>query len=338
MDPSPRAVYGRLLAALVALVAGTAALIVAVLLLHGLEPIATTATTSSGSTSAASTTTPTPPETTGFPAPPKGAVVFGAQAGDDALGLAVSPGARGVALQASLVGYPKGVSGGISGVKVRFRVERRNGTSVTTGVALPCGSGCYRTDALVADPAKVTVLLPGHTPSSVAFALPSIWPPAPAATIVTRAARVWRDLHTLVFRDLLSTGGSVTLDTLWKIVAPDRLAYEIKGSGSSVIIGDRRWDKPEGGTTWQESQQAPVDQPQPFWVSATDVRLLGTVSVHGRPAWRISFYDPGTPGWFTILVDKATMHTVDIRMTAIAHFMHDTYGPFNAPISIKPPK
>jgi hypothetical protein len=62
------------------------------------------------------------------------------------------------------------------------------------------------------------------------------------------------------------------------------------------------------------------------------------VSVDGRPAWRISFFDPGTPGWFTILVDKATMHTLDIRMTAIAHFMHDVYGPFNAPISITPPK
>ena len=143
---------------------------------------------------------------------------------------------------------------------------------------------------------------------------------------------------TLIFTDRLSSGGSVTLDTRWEIVAPDRVAYEIKGSGSSVIIGDRRWDKPAGGTTWQETQQAPVQQPQPFWVSATDVHLLGTVSVHGRPAWKISFFDPGTPGWFTILVDKATMHTVDIRMTAIAHFMHDTYGPFNAPIAITPPK
>jgi hypothetical protein len=337
-DPSPTAVYGRLAGAFAALVAGTAAVIVAVLLLHGLEPITATATTSTASTTTASAPTPTPAATTGFPAPPKGAVVFGARAGDDALGLAVSPGVRGVGLQASVVGYPKGISGPISGLKVRFQVERRDGTSVTTGIALPCDAGCYRTDAPVAEPAKVTVLLAGHKPARVAFPMPAAWPPKPAETTVARAARVWHSLKTLEFRDLLSTGGSLTLDTLWKVVAPNRVAYEIKGSSSSVIIGDRRWDKPAGESAWQESPQAPVQQPQPFWVSATDARILGTVSVHGRPAWRISFYDPGTPGWFTILVDKATMHTVDIRMTAIAHFMHDTYGPFNAPISITPPK
>jgi hypothetical protein len=337
--PGATAVYGRLAAAFVALVAGTAAVIVVVSMLHGLAPITPTATTASTASAATPTTTPKPVATTaGFPAPPSGATVLAAQAGQDGVGLAVSPAGDGVSLQASVVGYPKGVSGGISGLSVRFQVASAGGTSVTTADAVACGAGCYRSSAAVAHPAKVTVILAGHSPSKVAFTLPAIWPPPNAEAKVERAATVWRGLRTLIFDDKLSSGGSVTLDTRWRIVAPDRVAYEIKGSGSSVIIGDRRWDKPSGGTTWQETQQAPVQQPQPFWVSATDARLLGTVSVHGRPAWKISFFDPGTPGWFTILVDKATMHTVDIRMTAIAHFMHDTYGPFNAPISIKAPK
>jgi hypothetical protein len=332
------AVYGRLAAAFAALVAGTAAVIVAVLLLHGLAPITSSATTTAGAAAPAPAATAPAASAKGFPAPPAGATVLAARAGDDALGLAVTPQPGGVGLQASVVGYPKGISGGIRGLSVRFEVERHDHTVVTTGEAVPCGSGCYRSSAAVPQPAAVTVILGGHKPSRIAFGLPAAWPPPPAATIVARAARVWRKLHTLVYEDRLSTGGTLTLDTLWKIVAPNRIAYEIKGSSSSVIIGDRRWDKPAGSSTWQESPQAPVQQPQPFWVSATDVRLLGTVSVAGRPAWRISFYDPGTPGWFTILVDKATMHTVDIRMTAIAHFMHDTYGPFNAPITITPPK
>jgi hypothetical protein len=332
------AVYGRLAAAFAALIAGAAAVIVVVSLLHGLAPITPTATTAS-TAAATAPTTPTPAATTsGFPAPPAGATVLAAQAGQDGVGLAVSPAGDGVSLQASVVGYPKGVSGGISGLSVRFEVKSQAGATVTTPAAVACGAGCYRSSAAVAHPAKVTVTLGGHTPSKVAFTLPAVWPPPNAEAKVARAASVWRGLHTLMFTDRLSSGGSVTLDTRWKIVAPDRVAYEIKGSGSSVIIGDQRWDKPEGATKWQETQQAPVQQPQPFWVSATDARLLGTVSVHGRPTWKISFYDPGTPGWFTILVDKATMHTVDIRMTAIAHFMHDTYGPFNAPISIKAPK
>ena len=86
------------------------------------------------------------------------------------------------------------------------------------------------------------------------------------------------------------------------------------------------------------SPQTPVSQPQPFWESAVDARVLGSVSDHGRPAWKVSFFDPKTPGWFTILVDKATMRTVDMRMTATAHFMHDSYGSFDAPISITPPR
>jgi hypothetical protein len=335
--PGASAVYGRLAAAFAALASGTAAVILVVLLLHGLAPITPTATTATTASTAAAAT-PTPVATTsGFPAPPAGAIVLAARAGEDALGLAVTPTAGGVDLQASLVGYPKGVSGGISGLTVRFEVSRWNKTLVTTGDAVPCGAGCYRSSAPVPQPEAVTVILVGHKPSEVGFGLPAAWPPANAEAKVARAARVWRGLHTLVFEDSLSSGGSITLDTRWEIVAPDRVAYEIKGESSSVIIGDERWDKPAGGSKWQESPQAPVQQPQPFWVSATDARLLGTVFVHGRAAWKISFFDPGTPGWFTILVDKATMHTLDIRMTAIAHFMHDTYGPFNAPISIKPP-
>jgi hypothetical protein len=313
--------------------------IVAVLLLHGLQPITSTGATSSTAAATTTTTSASVATTTpGFPAPPLGATVFAARAGEDALGLAVTPAGAGIDLQASLVGYPKGISGGISGLSVRFVVERPNGTSLTTAAAVACGAGCYRSAAAIAQPAKVTVLLAGHSPSHVAFTLPTVWPPPNAEATVARAARVWRGLHTLEFNDELSSGGSLTLDTQWKIVAPDRIAYEIKGESSSVIIGDERWDKPAGAKTFTESAQAPVQQPQPFWVSATDARLLGTVLVHGRPAWKISFFDPKTPGWFTILVDKATMHTLDIRMTAIAHFMHDTYGPFNAPISIEPPK
>ncbi len=131
--------------------------------------------------------------------------------------------------------------------------------------------------------------------------------------------------------------GNATLDTFWKIVAPDRVAYAISDGDESIIIGNRRWVKPAGSKRWIESAQEPVQQPQPFWQSAADARILGTVSVHGRPAWKISFFDPQTPAWFTILVDKATMHTVDMRMTATAHFMHDTYGSFDGPVSVTPP-
>jgi hypothetical protein len=59
--------------------------------------------------------------------------------------------------------------------------------------------------------------------------------------------------------------------------------------------------------------------------------------VGGRPVWRISFFDPGTPAWFTIALDKQTLRTLDVWMIATAHFMHDAYGSFNSTKPIEPP-
>ncbi len=51
----------------------------------------------------------------------------------------------------------------------------------------------------------------------------------------------------------------------------------------------------------------------------------------------MSFFDPATPGWFLATIDRATYRTVDLHMIATAHFMHDTYGPFDAPLTLDPP-
>jgi hypothetical protein len=267
-----------------------------------------------------------------FPAPPPGAVVLAQELGLDALGLAVVPHAGAVGLQASIVG-PQGL--GSSHLAVRFLVAGRDGrTQTRTGA--PCGQGCYRADAAIGRPGRITVVVGGKRPRRATFVLPRVWPPPPAGLLVARAARVWRSLHSLVDRDTLSDGRYAGT-TVWKIVAPDRIAYHTRDSGDAVIIGARRWDRSPGRSTWTESTQLPVRQPVPDWVGAVDARLLGTVRVRGRPARRVSFFDPGTPGWFTILVEQGTLHTVDVRMIATAHFMHDRYGPFDAPIRIVPP-
>ena len=53
--------------------------------------------------------------------------------------------------------------------------------------------------------------------------------------------------------------------------------------------------------------------------------------------WDVSFFDPRTPAWFEVLLDRRTLRTFDLRMNTTAHFMHDTYGPFNARLAIEPP-
>lgn len=266
----------------------------------------------------------------GFPVPPKGAVVFGGEAGQIAVGLAVSPERGSIGLQASVIGMHGPAVAGVS-----FAVHGALGQDATAA-GRPCGAGCYRATVGVKRPLRVVVSLTGEKP--VAFAMPAAWPPPPAATIVARAAAVWRKLRTLAFHQTLSDG-SVTLAANYEEVSPNRLEYAIVGGdGSEIIIGARRWLEARGGTRWQESPQYPIRQPIPFWQSVADAHLLGTVSEDGRPAWKVSFFDfRGGPAWITILVDKATLHTTELWMTAQVHFMHKSYHSFDAPMTISPP-
>jgi hypothetical protein len=173
----------------------------------------------------------------------------------------------------------------------------------------------------------------------VTFAMPATWPAPSGAAIVARAENAWHNLATLVYHDSLSDG-HVTLQTEWKVVAPNRIEYSIaNGFGAKIIIGDKAWNQLPHTKRWIESAQLPVQQPVPFWQSAADAHVLGTVSYHGRPAWKVSFFDlEGGPAWFTILVDKASLHTMQLWMTAEDHFMHETYKAFDTPITITPPR
>ena len=117
--------------------------------------------------------------------------------------------------------------------------------------------------------------------------------------------------------------------------APDRLAYQVKGGWAGIIIGGRRWDRPPGGD-WKASPQQPVSQPVPFWVTAADAHVLGAATVRGKPAWRVSFFDPGSGAWFDAALERRTLRTLELHMTTNAHFMHDVYTSFNGGARIHP--
>jgi len=333
MQSSPAFVYARLLAAIVALAAGVGAIVFVVMLFGKLPPIASSSTSSTASSSstagspAGTTTAPATP-TSSFPVPPRGAVVFGGEAGLNAVGLAVVPRHAAVGLQASVV---DGNADGVEGLSVRFDVR---GPRTVTVAATPCGRGCYRASAPVARPRGVTVVVGSHR---VDYSMPLHWPPSPATKLVEQATHVYRSLHTFVIHDSLGDG-HVRLSTIYHIVAPDKLTYSIRNGGDAVIIGGERWDLPVGSSRWVSSPQAPITQPTPFWSMIEDAHLLGTVTYDGRPAWKVSFFDPDTPGWYTLVIDKSSLHTMSMLMTAAAHFMYDTYGDFNAPLQIVPPR
>jgi hypothetical protein len=342
--------YLRLAAAFVALGAGAAAAVTVALLLHETPgPTATSATgvpaaptapaTRSGTTQATRATRPrggpnaiSTAASSAFPAPPPGAIVLAREAGTNALALALLPEPDRLRLQASVVG-PDGA--GVSKLTVGLRVE--GGGRVATAFGIPCGDGCYQTVvSWRGRPSRVLVRIGAGEP--VAFAMPQAWPPRTAERLLARAARVWRDLRTLVAHERLASDPQHAVTTVWRFVGPDRVSYSIDGGSSAVIIGDRRWDRQAGGS-WRRSPQQPLPrQPAPLWAAVSDAHVLGIERIRRHAAWRVSFFDRRTPAWFTVAIDRATLRTLELRMVTTAHFMREIYGPFNEPLRIRPPR
>ncbi len=223
-----------------------------------------------------------------------------------------------------------GLGPGATGVNVSLVAAGKRTT-------LPaCGAGCYQAQI-------PTSRLRGHVivrldARGYSFALPqSLTLPDGTAT-VRHASAVWRGLETLVWHERLASSPTNALYTVYKAKAPSGLSYTIRGHSSSIIIGHYRWDRATQHSRWVRSvQDPPIQQPVPFWSAVSDARVLGSETVARRRVWDVSFFDPTTPAWFRARIDKATGHTLLLDMTAVAHFMHHVYGPFDAPIRLLPP-
>jgi len=268
---------------------------------------------------------------TSFPKPPAGATVFSRQLGADALALGVVPHPEGkVLVQASLVSRQ---GEGVRGVRLAFAVGGR------AKVATPCGAGCYWAEFSPAGPPRsVDVSVSRRAKEPWHIELPAAWPPPDGTPLLARAERAWRSLHSLSFRERLASGTGHVVVSTWRIQAPDRVAYQVQRGWAGVMIGRRRWDRAPGASRWQPSPQTPVHQPVPFWVSVTDAHVLGNLTFGGRQAVRVSFFDPGSPAWFTVVLDRKTFRTLESHMVTNAHFMHDVYGSFNSTPAIVPPR
>jgi hypothetical protein len=291
-----------------------------------LRPLAFAAALGIGLTGANASSAPSP----SFPSPPAGATVFARQLGSDALALGVvaRPGGA-VLVQASVLGRQ---GNGVPGLGLAFTIAGH------TKSAVACGPGCYRATFTPARaPQSVDVTLPGGTRAPWHVQLPAAWPPHDASALVSRAGRVWRSLHSVTFRERLASGTGQAVVSTWRVQAPDRLAYVVEGGWSAVVIGGRRWDRGPSARQWTASAQTPLHQPVPFWVSVRDAHVLGNLTFGGQPAVRVSFFDPGSPAWFTLVLDRKTFRTLDSHMVTNAHFMHDAYSAFNATASITIP-
>ena len=237
------------------------------------------------------------------PAPPPDAFVDARQAGTLAVGLAVTRGRTTVTV---LGPDARGVRG------LDVRVDGRPAT--------PCGAGCYR--AAAARPAEIRVgtrRLVFHVPAR----------PRDATALLRRAKRAFESARTVEFEERLASSPRTVQVSHFRLAAPNRLAYAIRGGLEAIVIGNRRWDR-RGDGEWQASPQTPLRVPRTYWSrAARNARLVAPDT--------LTFFDPRLPAWFRLRIEPRTARPRELRMVAPAHFMTDRYSAFDRPLEISPP-
>jgi hypothetical protein len=266
------------------------------------------------------------------PLPPHGALVLAQGHGDLAVALAARQAGSSLRLTGTLVA---GDGTGLTGMRVHFVVAGRQLSAAT-----PCGAGCYASATRMGAPVRrVAIALSGRgrAPSTVTFALPAHWPVS-AAPLLRGAEREFKRLRSVVYNERLSSGPRVTSTSVWRTEAPDRLSYRTASGNAGVVIGRMRWDLVVGGGWKRSAQNPPLVMPSPPWgAGAYDVNLLGGGRLGGRAVVRFSMFEPTTPAWYTVTLERSTLRTLNVSMTAAAHFMQDRYVAFDAPRQIRPP-
>ncbi len=286
------------------------------------------------------TTTPALAPATGQVHPPDGPFTEAREADDLAVGMAARPMGRRIVLTFTVIA-PSG--DGTNGLQLSARLDGAAAAGQPVN-ATACGSGCYHAALMSVDAPRaaiVTLRRLGRPPIVLRYPLPARWPPVDATAIVRRATKTFRRLHSVIYDERLASSPTQVVNSTWTLEAPNRFSYVIHGGDNSeaIVIGTRRWDR-DPGQPWQASSIGFGNpQPVPFWGEPPRrAALLGTATVRGRPAWVVTFLQPGVPAWFTLWVDKATYRPLELRMVAQVHFMHHLYHDFNAAPPIRPPR
>ncbi len=190
-----------------------------------------------------------------------------------------------------------------------------------------CGVGCYSGTA--ADSGAVTV---AHGAVSLRFDLGT---PSPTAELVARIGDAYRNARSAVYDQRIATSLAAPTNTRWVEVAPDAFSYRIKGGGQAIVIGTRRWDRAPG-SSWKRSTTVRETSAPPWgYGPITNAHLLR----QEPQTFVLSFFGASQvyPAWFTVVVDRRTLHLVRLQMTAAAHFMHVRYVSWNTAITLRPP-
>jgi copper transport protein len=238
------------------------------------------------------------------PAPPAGAIVVARELGPYGVALA-SERTRLTVLVLSPAG------GGADGLDVQI-----GGHDATT-----CGHGCYRTEERHGLTTSVVVDGMGRV-----FRSPR-GPHDASRTTVTSFRQFFRRSKTVEYVERLASSRTNVIVSRWRLEAPNRVGYTIRGGSQAIIIGAHRWDRASPHARWVESRQAPLSQPVAPFRKATNVWQISTHD--------IVFYDPTIPAYFDLEFHE---RPTALHMIAAAHFMTDRYLSFGSAPRLRAPR
>ena len=256
----------------------------------------------------------------------QGAIALARQDGNRVVALSLRRAGAGAQARVTVLG-PAG--GGVTGLAVALDGGVR---------ARPCGGGCYGARLRHAGRTVVVhVRGPGERAARVAFALPRAWPVA-AGRELAGVQRALRGATSVVYRERLASAPGRALMTLWRAIAPDRLAYSADNGTAGIVIGDRRWDRDSAGGPWLRSPQDRLRLPTlPWSTHVQNVVRLDPPPGRGSKIVRFALFDPATPAWYEVTADARSHRLRSVHMTAASHFMRDDYLSYDSAPPIRPP-
>lgn len=206
----------------------------------------------------------------------------------------------------------------------------------------PCGSGCRRFSATRS--LKHLVVRLRERGGTYVGEFPTRWRSADnrlARQLLGRAERTMRGLRSVRETEEVTSGPGSFAATVYRLSAPDRMAFRTNRRVETVIVGRRKWLRVRGGD-WQSGEYGSgLSFRTRSWFRWSTygraVRLLWVRHQGSRRFAELALMDEGTPVWFRMKVDLTTGRVISERMTAEGHFMRSRYFGFNRPVRIRPP-
>jgi hypothetical protein len=209
---------------------------------------------------------------------------------------------------------------------------------VPAGNVEGCGVGCWRLVDVPASRDLSVEIDAGKYQGQVA--VPAQWSTrrnAAAQRLLRRAQATMRSLRSVRLAEHLNSGLGVTVNTAYRFAAPDRMAYHASSGATQIAIGKTSYLSTGGGRFKRSPFGAGsfrFAQTFRWTVYGRTVRWLGATRRHVS----LALFDPGTPVWYRLTIERSTGRVIKEQMVTGGHFMDRRYFAFNRPVAIVPPR